>query len=242
MALSLSSTLAGGSGYPELRSASTNRMISPQELTLGDVVLMQNSNAKRLIGRKFNDPTVQSDIKLWPFKVIPHLTDINKPMIVVTYKGEEKHFSVEEISSMVLSKMKASCTKDAGTIAGLNVVRIINEPTAAAIAYGLDKGGNVAKNVLIFDLGGGTFDVCVAMVDADIIEVKAIAGDTHIGGQDSDSRMVDHFVKDFERKNGKDINMNPRAIRRLRSACERAKRIDAPSVSNLCLCHMGKLM
>ncbi|XP_047938422.1 heat shock cognate 70 kDa protein-like [Salvia hispanica] len=208
-------------------------------------------DAKRLIGRKFNDPTVQSDIKLWPFKVIPHLTDINKPMIVVTYKGEEKHFSAEEISSMVLSKMKGTAeaylgssvknvvitvpayfndsqrraTKDAGTIAGLNVVRIINEPTAAAIAYGLDKGGNVAKNVLIFDLGGGTFDVCVAMVEADIIEVKAIAGDTHLGGQDFDSRMVNHFVKEFERKNGKDISMNPRAIRRLRSACERAKRM-----------------
>ncbi|XP_047939177.1 heat shock cognate 70 kDa protein-like [Salvia hispanica] len=209
-------------------------------------------DAKRLIGRKFNDPMVQSDMKLWPFKVIPHPTDNNKPMIVVTYEGEEKHFSAEEISSMVLSKMKdvaeaylgssvknavvtvpayfndsqRQATMAAGTIAGLNVVRIINEPTAAAIAYGLDIGGNnVAKNVLIFDLGGGTFDVSVATIEAGIIEVKAIAGDTHLGGQDFDSRMVNHFVKEFERKNGKDISMNPRAIRRLRSACERAKRM-----------------
>ncbi|XP_047965750.1 heat shock cognate 70 kDa protein-like [Salvia hispanica] len=207
-------------------------------------------DAKRLIGRRFNDPMVESDMKLWPFKVIPHPTD-SKPMIVVSYKGEEKQFSAEEISSMLLSKMKdiaeaylrspvknavvtvpayfndsqRQATRDAGTIASLNVVRIINEPTAAAIAYGLDNGGNVAKNVLVFDLGGGTFDVSVATIEADIIEVKAIAGDTHLGGQDFDSRMVDHFVKEFERKNGKDISMNPRAIRRVRSACERAKRI-----------------
>ncbi|XP_042030079.1 heat shock cognate 70 kDa protein-like [Salvia splendens] len=209
-------------------------------------------DAKRLIGRKFNDPTVQSDMKLWPFKVIPHPTN-NNPMIVVSYKGEEKQFSAEEISSMVLSKMKdiaeaylgssvtsavvtvpayfndsqRQATMAAGTIAGLNVVRIINEPTAAAIAYGLDKGdNNVAKNVLIFDLGGGTFDVSVATIDeAGIIEMKAIAGDTHLGGQDFDSRMVNHFVKEFERKNGKDISMNPRAVRRLRSSCERAKRM-----------------
>ncbi|XP_047963342.1 heat shock cognate 70 kDa protein-like isoform X2 [Salvia hispanica] len=208
-------------------------------------------DAKRLIGHEFNDPTVQSDMKQWPFKVIPHPTDNNKPMIVVNYKGEEKQFSAEEISSMVLSKMKdiaeaylgssvknavvtvpayfndaqRQATKSAGTIAGLNVVRIINEPSAAAIAYGLDKGGNVAQNVLIFDLGGGTFDVSVATVEAGVIDVKAIAGDTHLGGQDFDSRMVNHFVKEFERKNGKDISMNPKAIRRLRSACERAKRM-----------------
>ncbi|XP_047955570.1 heat shock cognate 70 kDa protein-like [Salvia hispanica] len=208
-------------------------------------------DAKRMIGRKFNDPMVQSDMKLWPFKVIPHPTDNNKPMIVVTYKGEEKQFSAEEISSMVLSKMKdiaeaylgasvknavvtvpayfndsqRQATMAAGTIAGLNVVRIINEPTAAAIAYGLDKGGDVPKNVLIFDLGGGTFDVSVATIETDIIEVKAIAGNTHLGGQDFDSRMVDYFVKEFERKNGKDISMNPKALRRLRSSCERAKRM-----------------
>ncbi|XP_047983731.1 heat shock cognate 70 kDa protein-like [Salvia hispanica] len=206
-------------------------------------------DAKRLIGRNFNDPMVQSDMKLWPFKVISGADD--KPMIMVTYKGVEKQFSAEEISSMVLSKMKdiaeaylgssvknavvtvpayfndsqRHATKSAGDIAGLNIVRIINEPTAAAIAYGLDKGGNVAKNVLIFDLGGGTFDVSVATIETDIIEVKAIAGDTHLGGQDFDSRMVNHFVKEFESKNGKDISMNPRAIRRLRSACERAKRM-----------------
>ncbi|XP_047983722.1 heat shock cognate 70 kDa protein-like [Salvia hispanica] len=206
-------------------------------------------DAKRLIGRKFNDSMVQSDMKLWPFKVISGVDD--KPMIVVTYKSEKKQFSAEEISSMVLSKMKdfaeaylgssvknvvvtvpayfndsqRQATKAAGDIAGLNIVRIINEPTAAAIAYGLDKEGNVAKNVLIFDLGGGTFDVSVATIEAGIIEVKAIAGDTHLGGQDFDSRMVNHFIEEFERKNGKDISMNPRAIRRLRSACERAKRM-----------------
>ncbi|XP_047983774.1 heat shock 70 kDa protein 18-like [Salvia hispanica] len=206
-------------------------------------------DAKRLIGRKFNDPMVQSDMKLWPFKVVSGTGD--KPMVVVTYKGEKKQFSAEEISSMVLSKMKdiaeaylgssvknavvtvpayfndsqRQATKAAGTIAGLNVVRIINEPTAAAIAYGLDKGGLVAKNVLIFDLGGGTFDVSATTIETDIIEVKAIVGDTHLGGQDFDSRMVNHFVKEFERKNGKDISMNPRAIRRLRSSCERAKRM-----------------
>ncbi|XP_047983489.1 heat shock cognate 70 kDa protein-like [Salvia hispanica] len=225
------------------------------EYLIGDAVKNQVSNAvfdvKRLIGRKFNDPMVQSDMKQWPFKVIPHPTNNNKPMIVVTYKGEEKQYSAEEISSMVLSKMKGiaeaylgssvknavvtvpayfndsqrQATKDAGTIAGLNVIRIINEPTAAAIAYGLDREGSVAKNVLIFDLGGGTFDVSVARIEAGIIDVKAIAGDTHLGGQDFDSRMVNHFVKEFERKHGKDISTNPRAVRRLRSACERAKRV-----------------
>ncbi|XP_047983712.1 heat shock cognate 70 kDa protein-like [Salvia hispanica] len=215
-------------------------------------------DAKRLIGRKFNDPMVQSDMKLWPFKVISGADD--KPMIMVTYKGEEKQFSAEEISSMVLSKMKdiseaylgssvknavvtvpayfndsqRHATKSAGTLAGLNVLRIINEPTAAAIAYGLDKGGDVAKNVLIFDLGGGTFDVAVATIEAEIVEVKAVAGDTHLGGQDFDSRMVNHFVKEFETKNGKNISTNPRAMRRLRSACERAKRmLSSTSQSNI---------
>ncbi|XP_047955709.1 heat shock 70 kDa protein 18-like [Salvia hispanica] len=206
-------------------------------------------DAKRLIGRKYSDSTVQKDMIFWPFKVVPGADD--KPMIVVTYKGEEKLFSAEEISSMVLTKMKdiaevylgssvtdvvvtvpayfndsqRQATKDAGTIAGLNVMRIINEPTAAAIAYGLDKGGDVAKNVLIFDLGGGTFDVSVATIEAGVIEVKATAGDTHLGGQDMDNRMVNHFVKEFKIKTGKDISGNSRAVRRLKSACERAKRI-----------------
>ncbi|XP_047952092.1 heat shock cognate 70 kDa protein 2-like [Salvia hispanica] len=207
-------------------------------------------DAKRLIGCKFSDPTVQIDMTFWPFKVIPNTS--NKPMIVVNYKGEEKQFSAEEISSMVLSKMKGisetylgstvkdavvtvpayfndsqrKATKDAGAIAGLNIIRIINEPTAAAIAYGLVEGATfVTKNVLIFDLGGGTFDASLVTIKAGVIEVKAIAGDTHLGGQDLDNRMVNHFIKEFRRKNGKDISRSPRAIRRLRTACERAKRI-----------------
>ncbi|XP_039128040.1 heat shock cognate 70 kDa protein 2-like [Dioscorea cayenensis subsp. rotundata] len=207
-------------------------------------------DAKRLIGRRYSDPSVQADMKLWPFKVIPGPGD--KPMIVVHYKGEEKQFSPEEISSMVLTKMKEiaeaylgttiknavvtvpayfndsqrQATKDAGVIAGLNVMRIINEPTAAAIAYGLDKKGGSSgeKNVLIFDLGGGTFDVSLLTIEEGIFEVKATAGDTHLGGEDFDNRMVNHFVQEFKRKHKKDISGNPRALRRLRTACERAKR------------------
>ncbi|XP_021298179.1 heat shock 70 kDa protein 5 [Herrania umbratica] len=207
-------------------------------------------DAKRLIGRRFSDPSVQSDIKLWPFKVIPGPGD--KPMIVVRYKGEEKQFSPEEISSMVLTKMKEvaeaylghtvknavvtvpayfndsqrQATKDAGAIAGLNVIRIINEPTAAAIAYGLDKKASRSgeKNVLIFDLGGGTFDVSLLTIEEGVFEVKATAGDTHLGGEDFDNRLVNHFVAEFKRKHKKDIGGNARALRRLRTACERAKR------------------
>merc|ERR1712010_369227 len=205
-------------------------------------------DAKRLIGRKFNDPVVQSDMKHWPFKVVAK--DGDKPHITVNFKGEEKTFSPEEISSMVLNKMKETgeaftgktvkdvvvtvpayfndsqrqATKDAGAIAGLEVLRIINEPTAAAIAYGLDKKTNGEKNILIFDLGGGTFDVSLLTIDEGIFEVKATAGDTHLGGEDFDNRMVDHFVQEFKRKNKKDFTSNPRAMRRLRTACERAKR------------------
>lgn len=207
-------------------------------------------DAKRLIGRRFSDPSVQSDMKLWPFRVIPGPGE--KPMIVVTYKGEEKQFSAEEISSMVLTKMREiaeaflgfkvnnavitvpayfndsqrQATKDAGVIAGLNVLRIINEPTAAAIAYGLDKKASSTgeHNVLIFDLGGGTFDVSILTIEEGIFEVKATAGDTHLGGEDFDNRMVNHFVAEFRRKHKKDISGNARALRRLRTACERAKR------------------
>merc|ERR1719375_2828740 len=205
-------------------------------------------DAKRLIGRKFNDPVVQSDMKHWPFKVVAK--DGDKPHITVNFKGEEKTFSPEEISSMVLNKMKETgeaftgktvkdvvvtvpayfndsqrqATKDAGTIAGLNVMRIINEPTAAAIAYGLDKKSTGERNVLIFDLGGGTFDVSLLTIDDGIFEVKATAGDTHLGGEDFDNRMVNHFVQEFKRKHKKDFTSNPRAMRRLRTACERAKR------------------
>jgi len=204
-------------------------------------------DAKRLIGRRFDDTNVQADMKHWPFKVI---NDATKPKIQVDYKGESKTFSPEEVSAMVLVKMRETAeaflgkavkdavvtvpayfndsqrqaTKDAGTIAGLNVLRIINEPTAAAIAYGLDKKGQGERHVLIFDLGGGTFDVSVLTIEDGIFEVKSTAGDTHLGGEDFDNRMVTHFLTEFKRKHKKDMAANPRAVRRLRTACERAKR------------------
>ena len=206
-------------------------------------------DAKRLIGRKCADQVVVADCKLWPFKVIPGAGD--KPMIQVHYMGEDKKFHPEEISSMILIKMKETAeaylggtvkdavvtvpayfndsqrqaTKDAGAIAGLNVLRIINEPTAAAIAYGLDKKGAGERNVLIYDMGGGTFDVSVLTIEDGIFEVKSTAGDTHLGGEDFDNRVVDFCLQDFKRKNrGKDLAGNQRAIRRLRTQCERAKR------------------
>jgi len=204
-------------------------------------------DAKRLIGRKFNDSTVQKDAKLWPFKVV---NDGGKPQFSIEYKNENKAFNPEEISSMVLTKMKETAeaylgskvvdavitvpayfndsqrqaTKDAGIIAGLNVTRVINEPTAAAIAYGLDKKTDGEKNILIFDLGGGTFDVSILNIDAGVFEVKSTAGDTHLGGEDFDDKLVNHFVNEFKRKNKKDISGDKRALRRLRTACERAKR------------------
>lgn len=203
-------------------------------------------DAKRLIGRKYSEPTVQNDMKLLPFKIVPK--DGDKPHVQVAFKGETKVFSPEEISSMVLTKMKEigesftgkkvtdavitvpayfndsqrQATKDAGAIAGINVLRIINEPTAAAIAYGLNC--EKEKTVLVFDLGGGTFDVSLLSIDDGIFEVKATAGDTHLGGEDFDYRLVKHFLAEFRRKHKKDIGDNPRAMRRLRTACERAKR------------------
>lgn len=204
-------------------------------------------DAKRLIGRKFMDETVQRDMQHWPFKIV---RDGDKPKIQVEFKGEEKRFTPEEISSMVLVKMKEvaeaflgkkvndavitvpayfndsqrQATKDAGAISGLNVLRIINEPTAAAIAYGLDKITGGERHVLIFDLGGGTFDVSILTIEGGIFEVKSTAGDTHLGGEDFDIRLVKHFTEEFKRKYKKDLSKNPRAIRRLRTACERAKR------------------
>ncbi|KAK0181165.1 hypothetical protein PV327_003471 [Microctonus hyperodae] len=226
------------------------------ERLIGDAaknqVAMNPSNtifdAKRLIGRKYDDPKIQSDMKHWPFKVI---NECGKPKIQVEFRGEIKKFNPEEVSSMVLTKMKETAeaflgekikdavitvpayfndsqrqaTKDAGAIAGLNVLRIINEPTAAALAYGLDKNLKGEKNVLIFDLGGGTFDVSILSIDeGSLFEVKSTAGDTHLGGEDFDSRLVDHLCKEFERKYRKNLKTNPRALRRLRTAAERAKR------------------
>ena len=215
-------------------------------------------DAKRLIGRKFDDSTVQADMKHWPFTVVD---EGGRPKLEVEYKNETKRFTPEECSSMVLVKMKETAeaylgsevkdavvtvpayfndsqrqaTKDAGVIAGLNVLRIINEPTAAAIAYGLDKKkGSAECNVLIFDLGGGTFDVSILTIEEGIFEVKSTAGDTHLGGEDFDNRMVDHFVNEFKRKHKKDIKGNKRALRRLRTACERAKRtLSASAQANI---------
>ncbi|ELU12322.1 hypothetical protein CAPTEDRAFT_150302, partial [Capitella teleta] len=205
-------------------------------------------DAKRLIGRRYDDAVVQKDLKNWPFKVT---NDGGKPRIRAEHKGEQKQFAAEEISSMVLSKMKETAegylgqevrdavitvpayfndsqrqaTKDAGHIAGLNVLRIINEPTAAALAYGLDKNLTGEKNVLIFDLGGGTFDVSILTIsEGSLFEVRSTAGDTHLGGEDFDNRLVNHCVQEFMRKYRKDITKSARALRRLRTACERAQR------------------
>ncbi len=205
-------------------------------------------DAKRLIGRKFSDQQIQNDMKHWSFQVSPDSND--KPFISVQYKKELKEMKPEEVSAMILSKMKQvsenylgekvdsavitvpayfndaqrQATKDAGAIAGLNVLRIINEPTAAAIAYGLDTNCKTEQSVLIFDLGGGTFDVSLLNIDDGIFEVMATAGNTHLGGEDFDNRMVDFFTKEIQRKLRVDITTNKRALRRLRTSCERAKR------------------
>ncbi|CAL5191505.1 unnamed protein product [Lathyrus oleraceus] len=207
-------------------------------------------DAKRLIGRKYSDSVIQNDLQLWPFKVVSGIDD--NPVIVVNFKNEEKCFVAEEISAMILTKMKEiadkfleskvkdavitvpayfndsqrKATKDAGAISGLNVIRIINEPTAAALAYGLQKRANSVeeRNIFVFDLGGGTFDVSLLTIKKNEFDVKATAGDTHLGGEDFDHKMVNHFVKEFKRKHKKDISGIPKALRRLRTACERAKR------------------
>ena len=205
-------------------------------------------DAKRLIGRRFDESSVQKDIETWPFTV---KDDAGSPVIEVSYLGEKKSFTPQEISAMVLTKMKEiaeakigkkvdkavvtvpayfndaqrQATKDAGAIAGLNVLRIINEPTAAAIAYGLGAGKTEEeKHVLIFDLGGGTFDVSLLSIQGGVFTVKATAGDTHLGGQDFDNNLLDFFKSDFKKKTGIDISDDPRALRRLRTAAERAKR------------------
>jgi len=205
-------------------------------------------DAKRLIGRSYDDPIVQSDKQLWSFEV--QKDDKDKPKVHVNYKGEARSFYAEEISSMVLEKMKSiaetflgsevkdavitvpayfgdaqrQATKDAAVIAGLNVLRIINEPTAAAIAYGLDNAKDTEQNVLIFDLGGGTFDCTVLSIDDGIFEVKSTGGDAHLGGEDFDNRLVKHFVEEFKRKNKKDPTVNKKSMRRLQTSCEKLKR------------------
>lgn len=206
-------------------------------------------DAKRLIGRKIDDEVVQKDMKLWSFNVVADAD--KKPKIQVDYKGQKESFHPEEISAAVLQKMKETAesylghpvtkavvtvpayfndsqrqaTKDAGAIAGLEVLRIINEPTAAAIAYGLEKTNDgKEKNVIIFDCGGGTHDVSLLTIDGGIFEVKATAGDTHLGGEDIDNRLVEHFVNEFKKKHKHDLTTNPRSMKRLKTACERAKR------------------
>ena len=207
-------------------------------------------DAKRLIGRKFEDREVQDDIKLWPFKVVKDPKS-DRPQVCITYQKQEKKFFAEEISAMVLQKLKQTATdflgkevkdaivtvpayfndsqrqatKDAGTISGLNVLRIINEPTAAAIAYGLDKQANKKEeNVLIFDLGGGTFDVSLLSLEEGLFEVKATNGNTHLGGEDFDNRLVEYCAGEFRRKTSIDIKSNAKALRRVRASCEKAKR------------------
>jgi L1 cell adhesion molecule like protein len=225
------------------------------ERLIGDAAKNQSSmnpkntvfDAKRLIGRQFSDQCVQNDIKNWPFSVVDKG---GKPFIQVQYKGDTKDFRPEELSAMILVKMKEiaegflnetvtkacitvpayfsdaqrQATKDAGNIAGLDVLRIINEPTAAAIAYGLDNVKNGEQTILVFDLGGGTFDVSLLSIDEGVFEVKATAGDTHLGGEDFDTRMLQHFMTEFKRKHKKDISTSARSLNRLRSACEKAKR------------------
>ncbi|XP_072165858.1 heat shock 70 kDa protein IV-like [Diadema setosum] len=226
----------------------TNRLIG--EAAKNQVAMNPKNtifHVKRLIGRRFTDESVQADMKHWPFKVI---NQGGKPGIQVEYKEEKKIFAPEEVSSMVLTKMKETAeaylgqkvtdavitvpayfnnaqrqaTKDAGVIAGLNVLRIFNEPTAAALAYGLDKQLQGEQHILIFDLGGGTFDVSILAIDEGIFEVKSTAGDTHLGGEDFDNRLVNYFTEEFKRKHQKDLTNNPRAIQRLRTAAESAKR------------------
>merc|ERR1712176_1138050 len=202
-------------------------------------------DVKRLIGRRFKDSTVQKDIKLLPFAIVDKG---GKPFISVKVKGEDKVMAPEEVSSMVLTKMKETAenylgkevkhavitvpayfndqqrqsTKDAGVIAGMNVLRIINEPTAAAIAYGLDK--KTEKNILVYDFGGGTFDVSLLTIDNGVFEVVATAGDTHLGGEDFDQRVMQHFIEVFQRKHNSDISNDKRALQKLRKEVEKAKR------------------
>ena len=225
--------------------AAKNQLPQNPENTIFDV--------KRLIGRKYSDAEVQRDKKLYPFDIVEK---DGKPMVQVTVKGQKKQFAPEEISAMVLTKMKETAeaylgkevkhavvtcpayfndaqrqaTKDAGTIAGLNVLRIINEPTAAAIAYGFTEERG-EKNIMVYDLGGGTFDVSILTIDSGVFEVVATSGDTHLGGEDFDQRVMEHMLKAFQQKSGKDASKDKRAVAKLRQECERGSTL---SVILLC--------
>ncbi|EKG12768.1 Heat shock protein Hsp70 [Macrophomina phaseolina MS6] len=227
-----------------------------EERLIGDAAKNQFSSnpartifdIKRLIGRKYNEKDVQNDIKHFPFKVV---NKGGQPRVQVEVKGEEKTFTPEEVSAMVLSKMKdvaeqylgepvqnavvtvpayfndaqRAATKDAGTIAGLNVLRVVNEPTAAALAYGLDKKDDkTERQIIVYDLGGGTFDVSILTVDEGVFEVQATAGDTHLGGEDFDNRVIDYFTKQYNKKHGVDISKNPKTMGKLKREVEKAKR------------------
>jgi len=218
--------------------AAKNQLTTNPENTVFD--------AKRMIGREWTDSAVQHDIKYFPFKVVEKQS---KPHVELTTQEGNKIFAAEEISAMVLVKMKETAeaylgkkvthavvtvpayfndaqrqaTKDAGAIAGLTVMRIINEPTAAAIAYGMDKKEG-EKNVLVFDLGGGTFDVSLLTIDNGVFEVISTNGDTHLGGEDFDQRVMEHFIKLYKKKKGKDLRKDNRAVQKLRREVEKAKR------------------
>ena len=206
-------------------------------------------DAKRLIGRKFSDPYIQEDLKLYPFKIIKDPKQ-DRPLIEVEYKGEKKQFLPQEISAMILGQLKnqvevflekpiknavitvpayfnegqKTATRDAGIIAGLNVLRIINEPTAAAIPFGLDQKFNSSKNIFIFDLGGGTFDVSILKLEHSKFEVLSINGNTHLGGEDFDNELVKYCIKEFKKETGIDVSKNERAKRRLKVYCEEVKK------------------
>ncbi|KAH0253250.1 hsp70-like protein C, partial [Aureobasidium melanogenum] len=218
--------------------AAKNQYASNPERTVFDI--------KRLIGRKFNDKDVQRDMKHFPFKVV---NKNGQPRVQVEVQDGQKTFTPEEVSSMILGKMKEvaesylgekvtnavvtvpayfndaqrAATKDAGTIAGLNVLRVVNEPTAAALAYGLDKTGE-ERQIIVYDLGGGTFDVSILTVDDGVFEVQATAGDTHLGGEDFDQRVMDYFVKTYNKKNDVDITKNLKTMGKLKREVEKAKR------------------
>lgn len=235
---------------PPLTPPTLSMISSKNNVPLSDFAktdrLLTPSFYRRLIGRKFSEKEVQSDIKHFPYKVV---SKDGKPFVKVQSAGQEKTFSPEEISAMVLGKMKEvaesylgkkvthavvtvpayfndnqrQATKDAGTIAGLNVLRIVNEPTAAAIAYGLDKTGE-ERQIIVYDLGGGTFDVSLLSIEQGVFEVLATAGDTHLGGEDFDQRIINHFAKLYNKKNNVDVTKDLKAMGKLKREAEKAKR------------------